>query len=174
VADILQSLSAEDQSRSAGMTWYFAASSEGRREAGVVWREGAGRMKAETGLPVLIVDDHAKVRQGIRWILEGYEDIQVVGEASTGGEAINMVKQLCPRVVLMDINMPHMNGIEATAHITRRYPDTIIIGLSVAATTQNEKSMIQAGAVQLIPKENAADLLYDAVQQALKSRKMSG
>lgn len=66
-----------------------------------------------------------------------------------------------------------MNGIEATAHITRRYPGTIIIGLSVAATTENEKSMIQAGAVRLIPKEKAGDLLYDAVQQALKSRDMA-
>jgi DNA-binding NarL/FixJ family response regulator len=131
-------------------------------------------MKTGKELPVLIVDDHAQVRQGIRSILEGYADIQVVGEASTGGEAIHMVTQLCPRVVLMDINMPQMNGIEATAHITRRYPDTIIIGLSVAATTENEKSMLQAGAMQLIPKEKAGDLLYDAVQQALKNRDMAG
>jgi DNA-binding NarL/FixJ family response regulator len=131
-------------------------------------------MKAEKALQVLIVDDHAKVRQGIRSILEGYADIQVVGEASTGGEAINMVTQLCPRVVLMDINMPQMNGIEATAHIMRGYPDTIIIGLSVQASTENQESMRQSGAVQLIPKEQAADLLYDTVQQALKSRELSG
>jgi DNA-binding NarL/FixJ family response regulator len=131
-------------------------------------------MKAEKALPVLIVDDHAKVRQGIRSILEGYADIQVVGEASTGGEAINMVTQLLPRVVLMDINMPQMNGIEATAHIMRGYPDTIIIGLSVQASTENQESMRQSGAVQLIPKEQAADLLYDTVQQALKSRELSG
>jgi len=130
-------------------------------------------MKAEKGLQVLIVDDHTLVRQGMRSILHGYADIQVVGEARTGVEAIKMVKQLCPRVVLMDINMPQMNGIEATAHIMRRYPDTIIIGLSVQATTENHKAMIHAGAVQLIPKEQAADLLYDAVQQALQSRETS-
>jgi DNA-binding NarL/FixJ family response regulator len=156
------------------MTGYVAASSQGRREAGVLWREGAGRMKAEKGLQVLIVDDHALVRQGMRSILDGYADIQVVGEASTGVEAINLVTQFRPRIVLMDINMPQMNGIEATAHITRRYPDTIIIGLSVQATTENRESMIHAGAVQLIPKEQAADLLYDAVHQALQSREMSG
>ena len=128
----------------------------------------------ETGLQVLIVDDHVMVRQVIRSILDGYADIQVVGEASTGVEAINLVTQFRPRIVLMDINMPQMNGIEATAHIMRRYPDTIIIGLSVHATTENHKAMIHAGAVQLIPKEQAVELLYDAVQRALQSRDMSG
>lgn len=131
-------------------------------------------MKKEKGLHVLIVDDHALVRQAIRSILEGYADIQVVREASNGAEAINLVKQFRPRIVLMDINMPQMNGIEATAHITRRYPDTIIIGLSAESTTENRESMKQAGAVRLIPKEKAADLLYKAVHQALKSRETSG
>ncbi|MGZ8384199.1 MAG: response regulator [Nitrospira sp.] len=131
-------------------------------------------MKEEKGLQVLIVDDHARVRQAIRSILEGYADIHVVGEASNGHEAINLVKQFCPRIVLMDINMPQMNGIEATTYITRRYPDTIIIGLSVDSTTENQETMKQAGAVQLIPKEQAADLLYNALHQALKSRETSG
>lgn len=131
-------------------------------------------MTEETGLHVLIVDDHALVRQAIRSILEGYADIQVVGEGSHGDEAINLVKQFRPCIVLMDINMPKMNGIEATAHITRRYPDTIIIGLSVESTIENQESMKQAGAVQLIPKEKATDLLYDAVHQALNNRATSG
>ena len=63
-------------------------------------------MKEEKGLPVLIVDDHALVRQGIRSMLEGYAGLEVVGEASNGFEAIRLVEQLRPRVVLMDINMP--------------------------------------------------------------------
>ena len=131
-------------------------------------------MKEERGLQVLIVDDHILVRKGIRSILESYGDIQVVGEASNGIEAIMLMEQLHPSIVLMDINMPKMDGVEATAHIKNYYPDTIIIGLSVNASMQSQETMTQAGAVRLIPKEQAVDLLYDAVQQALKSRETSG
>lgn len=122
----------------------------------------------------MIVDDHAPVRQGIRAMLAGYADIQVVGEASNGLEAILLMEQLHPSIVLMDVNMPKMNGIEATAQIRSRYPDTIIIGLSVNANQDNQESMTRAGAVRLIPKEEAADLLYDAIHEAAKSRSTSG
>ena len=64
------------------------------------------------------MDDHTLVREGIRSLLESYGDIQVVGEASNGIEAIILVEQLRPNIVLMDVNMPKMNGIEATAQIT--------------------------------------------------------
>lgn len=127
-------------------------------------------MKEERELQVMIVDDHAPLRQGIRAMLAGYADIHVVGEANNGLEAILLMEQLHPSIVLMDVNMPKMNGIEATAHIKNNYPDTIIIGLSVNASTENQEIMTRAGAVRLIPKEEAADLLYDAIHQAVKSR----
>ena len=73
------------------------------------------------GLPVLIVDDHPMVRDGIRSLLAGHADIQIVGEASNGIEAILLVEKLHPSIVLMDMSMPRMNGIAATARTTRGY-----------------------------------------------------
>lgn len=131
---------------------------------------GAGSTEGGRGLQVLIVDDHALVREGIRSMLESYGDIQVVGEARNGIEAILLVEQLRPSIILMDINMPKMDGIEATARITRGYPDTIVIGLSVNTSKENHETMTRAGAVCLIPKEEAADLLYEAIHEALQSR----
>jgi DNA-binding NarL/FixJ family response regulator len=130
-------------------------------------------MKEPGGLQVLLVDDHAIVRKGIRSMLESYRDIQVVGEASNGIEAIKLMEQLHPNIVLMDINMPKMDGVEATAQIMSGYPDTIIIGLSANATPDNQEAMTRAGAVQLIPKEQASDLLYDAIHATVQSREPS-
>lgn len=130
-------------------------------------------MKEEMRVQVLLVDDHALIRREIRSMLEGYDDIQVVGEASNGSEAILLVEQLRPSIVLMDVNMPRMNGVEATAQISSGYPGTIIIGLSANATTANHEAMTRAGAVGLISKEEAADLLYDAISDAVKSREPS-
>ena len=131
-------------------------------------------MEDERGLQVMIVDDHVLVREGIRSILDSYEDIQVVGEASNGIEAIILIEQLHPSIVLMDVNMPKMDGVEATAQISSRYPDTIIIGLSVNANQDNQETMTRAGAVSLISKENACDQLYDAIYEAVQSRSTSG
>ena len=119
---------------------------------------------------VLMVDDHAMVRQGLRSVLDAYADIQVVGEAGNGEEAICLMEQLKPTVVIMDISMPRMNGIEATEHITRRYPETVIIGLSVNAADENQEAMKRAGAVCLIPKEAAAEELYAAILRRRKQQ----
>jgi DNA-binding NarL/FixJ family response regulator len=127
-------------------------------------------MKEEKAIEVLIVDDHALVRQEIRSMLESYPDIHVVGEARNGLEGIFLVEKFRPRVVLMDINMPKMNGIEATAQITKGYPETIIIGFSVNATTQNHEAMKRAGAVQLVSKDAADEQLYAAIHEAVIHR----
>jgi DNA-binding NarL/FixJ family response regulator len=127
-------------------------------------------MEEENGVQVVIVDDHALIRKEIRSMLESYPDIHVVGEARNGLEAIFLVEKFRPRIVLMDINMPKMNGIEATAQIMSGYPDTIVIGFSVNADTKNQEAMKRAGAVRLIGKEEAPELLYDAIHEAVKSR----
>ena len=116
---------------------------------------------------VLLVDDHAMVRQGLRCVLEGYADIEVVGEASNGEDAMMMTERLRPSLVLMDINMPKMSGVDATACIKASHPDVVIIGVSVQAGHESHVAMLQAGATRVVTKEAAVDQLYHAILQAL-------
>jgi DNA-binding NarL/FixJ family response regulator len=116
---------------------------------------------------VLLVDDHAMVRQGLRSVLDGYPDVEVIGEAADGHEAIALAEQFLPAVVVMDINMPRMSGTEATARITERWPHTVVIGLSVQANGEAQEAMRKAGAVMLLTKEAAVDRLYEAIRGSL-------
>src|SRR5690349_10278921 len=125
-----------------------------------------------TSTRVLLVDDHIMVRQGLRAVLDAYSNIELVGEAGNGEEAIQLVDQLRPAVVLMDVNMPKMNGIQATKEILEHHPDTIIIALSVNAAENDHEVMRQAGAVQLITKEAAVEQLYDVIQKAMNNKKI--
>ena len=117
---------------------------------------------------VLLVDDHTMVRQGLKAVLDGYTDIELVGEAADGEQAVAMVERLRPAVIVMDINMPKMNGIEATAEIKARYPETIVVGLSVNSVGDHQQAMLRAGAVRLMTKEAVVEQLYDAIQEAVK------
>lgn len=123
---------------------------------------------------IMLVDDHVMIRQGLRSLLDAYPDLQVVGEAANGLEAIDLIEQLQPSLVLMDINMPTMNGIEATAQITRRWPQIRVIGLSVNASDENADAMREAGAIRLLTKEAAVEELHGAIQQALKTHELVG
>ncbi|HEY5931663.1 MAG TPA: response regulator, partial [Nitrospira sp.] len=114
---------------------------------------------------VLLVDDHIMVRQGLRSVLDAYADIELVGEAGNGEEAVKMVEQLRPAVVVMDINMPKMDGIEATREIKTRYPDLIVIGLSVNADRENQDRMQEAGAALLLTKEAAVEELHEVIMR---------
>ena len=116
---------------------------------------------------VLLVDDHIMVRQGLRSLLESYEDVDIVGEGSNGDEAIELVEQLRPSLVVMDLNMPKKNGFEATARIKARYPETIVIGLSVQAGDEARRAMLNAGASVLLTKEAAVDELYRTIREVL-------
>jgi PAS domain S-box-containing protein len=118
-------------------------------------------------IQVLLVDDHAMVREGLRSVLESYDDVDVVGEAANGEDAVALVERLRPTLVVMDINMPKMNGIEATAHITRTYPEIQVIGLSVNASGNNVQAMLKAGAVLLLTKEAAVNELYRRMREVL-------
>lgn len=114
---------------------------------------------------VLLVDDHTMVRQGLRSVLEAYDDLHVIAEARDGAEAVKLVGDLHPRVVVMDINMPRMNGIDATAHIKTRWPETTVIGISVNTGDHNSDAMKRAGAATVLPKDTAVDQLHDAIVQ---------
>ena len=116
---------------------------------------------------VLVVDDHVMVRQGLRTVLESYSDIEVVGEARDGREAVELAERLRPEVIIMDINMPNMNGIEATVGIKSRDPGMKVVALSVNADGDTEGAVLGAGAETLLSKEAALVELYRAIRQAL-------
>ena len=116
--------------------------------------------------PVLIVEDVPNVLELLEVTLrfKGYP----VATATNGQEALELARRLKPSVVVIDINMPLMNGIEATAQIRTALPDTIVIGMSVNASVDNQEAMRTAGASVLLPKEAAGDQLYGAIQSAMK------
>ena len=127
-----------------------------------------------TPIHVLLVDDHGMMRQGLRSVLEGYRDVLVVGEASDGQEAVQAAHELLPCIVVMDINMPKMNGIEATKRIKAIHPEIVIIGLSVNAGPDNQATMCGAGAHTVLTKEAAVAELYGTILEALrKARHMA-
>jgi DNA-binding NarL/FixJ family response regulator len=118
-------------------------------------------------IDVLLVDDHAPIRAALRSVLELYPDVHVIGEASNGRDAIEAVETLKPTIVVMDISMPIMNGIEATARIMARYPSIIIIGLSVDSNADQLAAMVQAGAALLLLKDMACEQLHSVIKQAV-------
>jgi len=114
-------------------------------------------------IQVLLVDDHAMVRQGLRSILDSYTDLTVVGEAADGQEAIVMARALRPDVVVMDVNLPLLDGVEATRRLRREHASMAVIGISVRNDPQVKVAMTEAGAVDFLPKESAAGQLYDII-----------
>lgn len=120
-------------------------------------------------LRVLLADDHAMVRQGLRSILESYRDISVVGEAADGEEAVEMAGRLAPDVIVMDVNMARLDGIEATRRVKARWPGIIVVGLSVSTRAQVESLLLEAGASCYVSKEAAGDQLYGAIGLAVQS-----
>ncbi|HJR78320.1 MAG TPA: response regulator transcription factor, partial [Nitrospiraceae bacterium] len=94
-----------------------------------------------------------------------YHDLQVVGEAQDGMEAVELAGALRPDVVVMDVNMPKLDGIQATSKVKHLHPATIVIGLSVNRARQVEDAMHEAGASAFLTKESVADQLYQAIQR---------
>ena len=116
---------------------------------------------------VLLVDDHAMVRQGLRCTLEAYPSIEVVGEASDGEEVLACIAKVQPTVVVMDIVMPKMDGIAATRLIKTQYPHIAVVGLTRELKDYTSYSMKKAGASEVVDKKNAAEELYGAIHRAL-------
>lgn len=122
-------------------------------------------MTAAEKIRVLIADDHVMVRQGLRAVLQSYPNIDVVGEAGSGEEAIASVAKLQPTIVVMDIGMPSLDGIGATRLIKAQYPHIAVLGLSVSAPTYQVDAMLKAGACDVVTKEKAVDELYSAIKK---------
>ena len=112
---------------------------------------------------ILLVDDHSIVRQGLRSILSTFEGIVVEGEASSGREAVAVAQQLKPDVVLMDISMPEMTGIQATALIARNVPETKVLALSMHENRTYINQALRAGARGYILKDSAPKELAQAI-----------
>ena len=118
----------------------------------------------DSRIRVLIADDHTIVRSGVRLLLEAEPDIEVVGEALDGLEAISLAETLHPDVILMDIAMPGMDGLEATAHIKKSSPDIYVLVLTMHRTDDYFFKMIEAGASGYILKGAQTDELINAVR----------
>ena len=115
-------------------------------------------------IKLLLADDHELVREGIRSSLVRHPTISVIGEACTGKDAVRKTMQLCPDVVLMDLNMPEMSGIEATPLIRKKCPDTRVIALTVHDNKEYVFQILRSGASGYLLKDTSSEELVRAIE----------
>jgi PAS domain S-box-containing protein len=127
-------------------------------------RRGEGRSFREEGrIRVLLVDDHPMIREGLRGLLFAHDDVSIVGEARDGEEALTLTDKLRPDCVIMDVNMPRMDGIEATRRLKAAFAETAVIGLSVNTSREVEVAMRRAGVDQFLSKESPVEHIYRTI-----------
>jgi len=131
-------------------------------------------MDIDLSVKVLIVDDHSIVREGLKVILESHNDIHVVGEAADGHKAVEQATMLRPDVILMDIAMPALNGIEATRIISESIPASKIIILSMHHTSEHIFRAVRAGARGYLFKESVGNEVVAAIRSVLKGQRFFG
>jgi DNA-binding NarL/FixJ family response regulator len=119
---------------------------------------------------VLLADDHGIVRTGLRLLFERIPDTQVIGEATDGRQAVTLAKQLRPDVMIMDVGMPLLNGLEATAQIVKDNPSTGVIMLSMHADESYVLKALDAGAKGYLLKDNADEDIEDAVRAVMAGK----
>jgi len=119
---------------------------------------------------VLLVDDHALVRAGIRALIEMIESVDVVGEAGNGAEALRSIEKLNPHIVLLDITMPDMNGLEVLQRITSRFAGVRVIILTMHEAREYAVQALHFGAAGFIPKSAAAAELKDAIEMVMQGK----
>ncbi len=115
---------------------------------------------------LLLVDDHAVVRSGLKMLLENEHDVEIIGEASSASEAIEATLRLKPNVILMDIGLPDLSGIDATREIKKRVADVSIVALTIHEDEEYFFKMLEAGASGYVPKRAAPEELITAIRAA--------
>ena len=114
-------------------------------------------------MKILIADDHAIVRQGLKNLIETQSNMEVVGQAENGAQVLRLAEELAPDVIIMDIAMPNMNGIDATGFILKKNPDAKIIALSMHSNRQFVVEMLKAGALGYVLKSYLFEELLKAI-----------
>jgi len=115
-------------------------------------------------IKIILADDHNVLREGLKSLLNQQQDFEVIGEADNGQEAVRLAKKLEPDIMVLDIGMPNMNGIQATQHIVAEVPDTKVLALSMHSDHQFVVKMLQAGASGYMLKDCAYEELISAVR----------
>lgn len=123
-------------------------------------------MSTETKIKLLIVDDHAMVREGVKMYLKFDPTLEVIGEASNGQEALELLVQLSPDVILMDLVMPVLDGISTITEVKKRYPDIEIIALTSVLEDEKVVGAVQAGATGYLLKDSKPQELIEAIHAA--------
>lgn len=119
---------------------------------------------------ILLADDHEVFREGLRSMIEKHGDLEVVGDAETGRVAVRMATQLKPDIIIMDIAMPDLNGIEATSQIRATIPETRVIALSMHSDKRFVTGMLRAGAVGYLLKASAFDEVIQAIRTVMNNK----
>lgn len=120
---------------------------------------------------IMIVDDHPILRAGLKTLLSEHPDMEVTGEAGSGTEAVKMVQQADYDIVLLDVTMPDMNGVDALKQIQRHRPDLPVLMLSMHPEEQYAINLLRSGASGYVPKEGAPEQLVAAIQTVMKGRR---
>src|SRR5215204_3178082 len=115
---------------------------------------------------VLLVDDHERLRQELRRLIAQHEDMDVIGEVGDGAQALKFLSSCQPHVVVLDLNMPRMNGIEAAGLIKKSWPEVAIIGLCVMQDSRMTDAFLRAGATAVISKSGNLDDLHLVIKRA--------
>ncbi|WFB36652.1 response regulator transcription factor [Kiritimatiellota bacterium B12222] len=127
-------------------------------------------MSTPNPIRIVLAEDHAMMRDGLRSLIRKEENMRIVGEAETGEQAVEYAQKLGPHVMILDIGLPDLNGIDATRLILKDYPHIKIIGLSMHADRSLVGEMLKAGACGYVPKDCAYEELIESIHQAVAGK----